>query len=144
MFKLQKIDRIGGDSYYPAFDIVMDGNENDVTRMSAAKLAASYYTKNKNPEYRWIPDPDRSKRGNLQKTYERARKMLDDAKAQGAEPEEINALQMQLNHFDDIARGEIYDILPHFTRDEYKKYKVLRDKFNELNTWKDIKDWFCN
>ena len=139
MFKLQKIDRIGGDSYYPAFDIVMDGNENDVTRMSAAKLAASYYTKNKNPEYRWIPDPDRSKRGNLQKTYERARKMLDDAKAQGAEPEEINALQMQLNHFDDIARGEIYDILPHFTRDEYKKYKVLRDKFNELNTWKDIK-----
>ena len=138
MFRLMKIDAIGGGDYrhpivHPAFEIVVDNNFKNPDRITSRELLSQYQSKNKSPTYKWIPDD--SPRATMLAAIKRLQDSLQKAKEEGT-PDEIRALTYQLNDLNRRYGLEVTDKTPYYTSDEQKRIKELKKQIFEINSEK--------
>lgn len=138
MFRLMKIDAIGGGDYrhpivHPAFEIVVDNNFKNPDRITSRELLSQYQSKNKSPTYKWIPDD--SPRATMLAAIKRLQDSLQKAKEEGT-ADEVKALTYQLNDLNRRYGLEVTDKTPYYTSDEQKRIKELKKQIFEINSEK--------
>lgn len=144
MFKLMKIDLIGGGTHqkpilHPAFDIIIDGDFNNPTRLTSAQLLGSYATKNKNPYYQWGPN---LKDGDALHSVQRfLTKNIAKAKEMGADQAEIQAAETQLKDLNTRISQHNKETYINYKTPKGKTLKDLKTKLYNVATQAKIEKW---
>lgn len=142
MFKLMRIDRIGGGTaknpvLHPAFKLIFDGNYSEPLIVGANQLLASYKTKNKNPYYNWVPK--NAPQHLLAELKQKLRSSLEKATEEGA-TEEVAALENQIEEVSKLERNEQNknNLIYNMTKEEQEEYKALKQDLWDMQTIKGI------